>query len=118
MCLKLTIKTSKQCQWPHSGVFIVNFEHISHLILVFLLLTLNMELLTGIILPGYLASNFHFILLKLHSSQLSGVYVKIVSCLLYILKYFTSMLILKLHHWKIGDKQSLSRQYLYMATFC
>ena len=27
-----------------SGVFIVNFEHISHLVLVFLLLTLNMEL--------------------------------------------------------------------------
>ena len=26
-----------------SGVFIVNFEHISHLILVFLLLTLNMQ---------------------------------------------------------------------------
>ena len=80
MCLKLTIKTSKQCQWPHSGVFIVNFEHISHHIsqhiLVFLLLNLNMELLTGIILPGYLASNFHFIHLKLHSSQLSGVYVK------------------------------------------
>ena len=25
-----------------SGVFIVNFEHISHLVLVFLLLTLNM----------------------------------------------------------------------------
>ena len=26
----------------HSGIFIVNFEHISHLVLVFLLLTLNM----------------------------------------------------------------------------
>ena len=30
-----------------SGVFIVNFEHISHLILVFLLLTLNMQLPAG-----------------------------------------------------------------------
>ena len=29
-------------QWRRSGVFIVNFEHISHLVLVFLLLTLNM----------------------------------------------------------------------------
>ena len=28
--------------WGRSGVFIVNFEHISHLDLVFLLLTLNM----------------------------------------------------------------------------
>ena len=26
----------------HSGVFIVNFEHTSHIVLVFLLLTLNM----------------------------------------------------------------------------
>ena len=27
--------------WRRSGIFIVNFEHISHLVLVFLLLTLN-----------------------------------------------------------------------------
>ena len=27
--------------WGRSGVFIVNFEHISHLVLVFLLLTLS-----------------------------------------------------------------------------
>ena len=30
------------CQCRRSGVFIVSFEHISHLVLVFLLLTLNM----------------------------------------------------------------------------
>ena len=43
ICSKLTIKTSKrrQRQWRRSGVFIVNFELISHLVLVFLLLTLN-----------------------------------------------------------------------------
>ena len=29
-------------QWRHSGVFIANFEHISHLVLVLLSLTLNM----------------------------------------------------------------------------
>ena len=34
--------------WHRSGVFIVNFEHISYLVLVFLLLTLNMQLPTGI----------------------------------------------------------------------
>ena len=28
--------------WRRSGIFIVNFEHILHLVLVFLLLTLNM----------------------------------------------------------------------------
>ena len=31
-----------QRQWRRSGIFIVNFEHISHLVPVFLLLTLNM----------------------------------------------------------------------------
>ena len=38
----LTIKTPERRHWHRSGVFIVNFEHISHLVLVFLLLTSNM----------------------------------------------------------------------------
>ena len=42
ICSKLTIKTPKRRQW-----IIVNFENISHLVLVFLLLTLSMELPTG-----------------------------------------------------------------------
>ena len=29
ICSTLTIKTQKRCQWRHSGIFIVNFEHIS-----------------------------------------------------------------------------------------
>ena len=45
ICSKLTIKTPERCHWRLSGVFIVNFEHIKHLVLVFLLLTLNMLLL-------------------------------------------------------------------------
>ena len=39
--LKLTVKTPDSCQWYRSDIFIVNFEHISHLFRVFLLLTLN-----------------------------------------------------------------------------
>ena len=31
ICSKLTIKTPKRRQWHHFGVFIVKFEHISHL---------------------------------------------------------------------------------------
>ena len=43
ICSKLTIKTPEQRHsWRHSGVFIVKFEHISHLLLVFLLLTLKL----------------------------------------------------------------------------
>ena len=39
---KVTIKTPERRQWRCSGVFIVNFEHISHLVQGSLLLTLNM----------------------------------------------------------------------------
>ena len=42
ICSKLTIKTPERRQWRRCGVFIVNFEPISRLVLVFLLLTLNM----------------------------------------------------------------------------
>ena len=39
---KLITKTPERCHWRRSGVFIVNFEHRPHLVLVFLLLTLDM----------------------------------------------------------------------------
>ena len=39
--VKLTIKPSERHQRRRSGVFFINSEHISHLFLVFLLLTLN-----------------------------------------------------------------------------
>ena len=29
-CSKLTVKTPEQCQWRHSGAFIVSFEQILH----------------------------------------------------------------------------------------
>ena len=44
ICSRLTTKRPEQCHWHRAGVFI---EHILHLALVFLLLTLNMLLLTG-----------------------------------------------------------------------
>ena len=44
---KLTIKTPERRHWRRSSVFIVNFEDISHLVLVLLLATLNMEFPEG-----------------------------------------------------------------------
>ena len=38
------MKIPEQRQWRRSGIFIVKFEYISHLVLVFILLTLNMQL--------------------------------------------------------------------------
>ena len=37
ICSMLIIKTPERRHWRRSGVFIVNFEHIAHLVLVFLL---------------------------------------------------------------------------------
>ena len=39
ICSKLTIKIPERRHWRRSGIFIVNFKHISRLVLV---LTLNM----------------------------------------------------------------------------
>ena len=39
VCSKLTIKTPERRQWRRPGVIIVNFEQISHLVILFLLLT-------------------------------------------------------------------------------
>ena len=47
ICSKLTIKTLERRQSRRSGAFIVNFEHISHLFLLFLLLALNRYMLAG-----------------------------------------------------------------------
>ena len=41
MSLDITIKTQERRHWRCSGVFIVNFEHISQLVPVFLLFNLN-----------------------------------------------------------------------------
>ena len=46
ICSKLTIKTPERRQWYPSGVF-VKSEHISHLVLVFLLLTLSSKMSAG-----------------------------------------------------------------------
>ena len=40
ICSKVTIKMPERRHWRCSDVFFVKFEHISHLLLVFLLLTL------------------------------------------------------------------------------
>ena len=41
ICSKLTIKTSEWRQWCRSGVFLINFEHISNIFPTFPLLTFN-----------------------------------------------------------------------------
>ena len=41
ICSKVTIKKPERRQWLRFGVFIVNFKHMLHLVVVFLLLTLS-----------------------------------------------------------------------------
>ena len=51
ICSQLIIKTTKQCHWCRSGIFIVNCEHYSYLFhllsQLFLLLILNREIFAG-----------------------------------------------------------------------
>ena len=47
ICSKLTVKAPERRNWSPSGVFIVNLQHISHVLLVFLLLNLNNKMLAG-----------------------------------------------------------------------
>ena len=62
---KLTTKTPEERQWRRSGVFIVNFEHISqHLFLVFLLLTLNLFLTKWVWIPFILLDSWMLFLVS------------------------------------------------------
>ena len=49
ICLKLTVKTP----WRRFGVFIANFEHISQLVLVLLLLTLSRQMTAGLLIKSW-----------------------------------------------------------------
>ena len=77
----LTIKTREGCHWRHwrcSSVFIVNSWHISYLVLVILLLTLNMQLPAGVN-----SSDFSFPVPKF---SFISMFLKICSILWSILK--------------------------------
>ena len=65
ICSKLTTKTPERHQWRRSGVSIVNLEHISHLILVFLLLTLNMWLPAGVVIFSQRSKYIFFLFLNI-----------------------------------------------------
>ena len=69
ICSKLTIKTPEWRHRRHFGVYIVNFELISHIVLVLLLLTLNMQILAG--KSRLLAVNYHCRKKLQHSSGFS-----------------------------------------------
>ena len=63
---KLMIDTPERRQWRHLGVLLVNSEHISHLFLEFLVLTLNKY-----ILPVLTAN---FVLVKDFSANFSNIF--------------------------------------------
>ena len=48
ICSKLTTKTPKRLHCRHYGVFVANLKQISHLVLVFLLLTFNRKMSNGL----------------------------------------------------------------------
>ena len=73
ICSKLTIKTPEQRHWRRSGI--VNFKHISHLVLAFLVLTLSRQMPGGYRTSFIFYENFTFLFI-FNKSRL-----KIVFCL-------------------------------------
>ena len=63
--------------WHRPGVFIVNFKHISHLVLVFLLVTLNKELPAGK-LPRRIGV-YDYKIKQLLKRLVNGIYTKFVT---------------------------------------
>ena len=55
ICSKLTIKTPEWRYWRRSGVFIGNFDHILHLVLVFILVTLSRQMPAGKVMKRLMA---------------------------------------------------------------
>ena len=72
ICSKLIIKTPERRH--RSGVLIINFEHISRLVLMFLFLTLSRHMLTGSIFvvktTEGAAVHFMFICSRIYESHL------------------------------------------------
>ena len=50
---KLKIKTPERCQWRRSIVFLIDFEYILYLFLVFLLVTFSKKMLAVILVSSY-----------------------------------------------------------------
>ena len=50
---KVNNKDTRIKIWYRSGIFIVNFEHISHLVLLFPLLTLIVNSIVSIVIAGW-----------------------------------------------------------------
>ena len=67
---KLTIKRPKQRHWHGSGVFIVNFEHISQALSLFLLLTLNKYMPTGQVFNAQRPKVIRLIINPFHATSL------------------------------------------------
>ena len=59
MCSKLT-KTPDRCYWHWSGVFIVKFEHISHRVILFLLLNSTSKSQLSNLIPSLTIFNLIF----------------------------------------------------------
>ena len=89
ICSKLTIKIPERCQW-------LNFEHVSHLVLVFFLVTLSRQVPAGI---------FHYWLAQWGLELIS--YVLFLSCFLLLLIYASKTLkIFKLKRFFLMRKTS------------
>ena len=106
ICTKLTTKTSERRQWRRCGVFFVSFEHIQHLVLVFLFLTLNMWLPVGMqqSIGRFFANPLTIYPKKVHRRCLAMVHIISLNCL-----YF--------HFWTNVSFPWVATTYIVLISF-
>ena len=87
ICSELTLMTSERRHRRRSSVFICNFEHISHLFLVFLSLNLNKKMIAG---------EWHYHLTLIHAKRVGLANYKswliIQICKIMVAKFTNSLL--------------------------
>ena len=98
----LTIKTPKRSQRHCSGVFTVNFKHISHLFLLFLLLTWTGKCLLGHLNKYHIYQLFNFPKLKKELKNSSGILA--YQCLEVIYSPWPKLIISATHKMLTLDK--------------
>ena len=98
---KVNNKSTRTTPVPHSGVFIVNVEHISQLALVFLLLSLSRQMPAGLVVRNdYIITYVQFIQSRLHPYCLIWASRKIIQPSFALYRDFYRLLIAAFtDHW-------------------
>ena len=117
--LKLTINTEEPCHWHDSGVFVVNFEQISHIVLLFPLLALNIVTRNKIlwkIARGYCLCYCKTFLLERGSTECKKKFLP--KCAVHYLYHLKSNNIVSQRKTTNTEKHFYLKTFSYIANTC